>query len=108
MRQSLATRTQLTLRYNQGLAEGAARRGLPFIDIADAIIKLTSGVVADRFRHPDPTDHHLDPEKAGPLGPSASTPRAAIGIEVRCDHRGIGRACRPPPAGLSPRPQWVR
>ena len=67
VKQPLAARTRLTLSYNQKLAQGAAQRGLHFIDIVEEIIDPTTGTVSDRFRHPDPTDHHLDPEKTGPL-----------------------------------------
>ena len=64
---SLADRTALTLHYNQRLQQGAAERGLAFIDIAALIINPTTSVVDDAFRHPDPHDHHLDPDKAGRL-----------------------------------------
>ncbi|MCM2294387.1 SGNH/GDSL hydrolase family protein [Allorhizobium sp. BGMRC 0089] len=67
VRASLRERTDLTLDYNAKLREEAGKRSLPFIDITDKIINSHTRVIDDNFRHPDPTDHHLDPKKAGPL-----------------------------------------
>lgn len=64
---SLVDRTALTLIYNGGLCAGAENRGLPFIDISDTILDPTTRCLSVDFRHPDPTDHHLNPELVGPL-----------------------------------------
>lgn len=64
---SLADRTALTLRYNERLKDGASKRGVQFIDIADALVDDRTGVIHEYYRHPDPADHHLHPERAGRL-----------------------------------------
>jgi hypothetical protein len=64
---SLQERTALTRRYNAALRRLALERDLPFIDIGDLVLDPATGVVADRFRHPDKTDHHLNPKLVGPL-----------------------------------------
>ena len=64
---SLRERTQLTLEYNRKIEAGAARLDLPFIDIAPRLIDPESGVLADYYRHPDPLDHHLHPDRTGAL-----------------------------------------
>lgn len=64
---SLRDRTALTMKYNDMLRAGAARRGLPFIDISPLLIDPGTGVIDDRYRHPDPRDHHLHPDRAAPL-----------------------------------------
>ncbi|SFI84314.1 hypothetical protein [Methylobacterium brachiatum] len=68
---SLVERTQLTMRYNAMLRDGAARRGLPFIDISSEIIDRATGVISDAFRAEDPLDHHLNSERAGRLWATA-------------------------------------
>ena len=67
IRQSLVERTNLTLAYNQSLADGAARRGLPYIEITGGILNPVTCLVREDVRHPDPADHHLDPEKVAGL-----------------------------------------
>lgn len=64
---SLAERTHLTLRYNGRLRDEAAKRALPYVDVMDSVLNAETGLLDDRWRHPDPTDHHLDPEQAGAL-----------------------------------------
>jgi hypothetical protein len=58
---SLLERTNLTIAYNLQLAAEAAKRDIPFIDIGQLVRDPRSGVVADEYRNPDPTDHHLHP-----------------------------------------------
>ena len=67
VKSTLRQRTDLTLDYNRELYKGAQLRRLPFIDITDNVLDQDTGVIAESFRHPDPTDHHLHPEKVGPL-----------------------------------------
>jgi hypothetical protein len=64
---TLQQRTELTLDYNRRLKAEAEARGLPFIDISQAVLDPATGVIAERFRNPDPLDHHLDTAKAGKL-----------------------------------------
>ncbi|MQT13228.1 hypothetical protein [Segnochrobactrum spirostomi] len=64
---SLIDRTRLTLDYNARLAEGAAARGLPFIDIAAAVLCPEAGVVRDEYRRKDPLNHHLHRRRAAAL-----------------------------------------
>jgi hypothetical protein len=68
---TLTERTDLTLRYNARLREGTIARGLPFLDLTDDVLDPRTGLVSEAFRHPDPTDHHLNPEKVGPLWANA-------------------------------------
>lgn len=60
-------RTELTLRYNQALAEMAARRTTAYIDISADILDAETGLVAETYRNPDPRDHHLHPIKSAHL-----------------------------------------
>jgi len=64
---SLRDRTALTFAYNDALARQARLRRLPYIDISQGLIDPATGLIADRFRHPNPTNHHLDPVTTGPL-----------------------------------------
>jgi hypothetical protein len=64
---TLAQRTALTFAYNDRLRAQAARRALAFIDITQDVLDPQTGVIAESFRHPDPTDHHLDPAKIAML-----------------------------------------
>ncbi|WP_416409223.1 hypothetical protein [Agrobacterium rosae] len=64
---SLRERTALTLRYNIRLEYEASTRGLPYVDISSEILDEQNGVLRPEFRSADPTDHHLAPDKAGPL-----------------------------------------
>lgn len=63
----LSERTELTLAYNAMLRSRAKRRSIPYVEITDSVFDKDTGVVSDRFRHPDPRDHHLDPDEAGKL-----------------------------------------
>lgn len=60
-------RTDLTLRYNAATSEQAAARSLPFVDISSDLIDAATGVLAHRWRHPDPSDHHIHPADGGAL-----------------------------------------
>ena len=64
---SQAERTHLTLAYNRRLAETCAGLGLRFVDFTPDLLDPATGVIADRFRHPDPLDHHLHPDLGGRL-----------------------------------------
>lgn len=64
---TLLQRTELTLANNAKLRATAQHRGLPFIDNVEKILGRDTHVVAEYFRHPDPNNHHLDPQKASVL-----------------------------------------
>lgn len=64
---TLRERTELTLRYNRRLESEAASRGLPFIDLSPALLDPCTGHVFDKYRNPNPLDHHLHPERTGAL-----------------------------------------
>lgn len=60
---SIKDRTQLTLQYNRSLSAMASDLGCSYFDLSDAFVNVNTGLVSDFFRHPDPSDHHLDPSK---------------------------------------------
>jgi hypothetical protein len=64
---TLSQRTDLTMRYNAQLKAAAQQRSLPFIDLSELALDPDSGMIREEFRHSDPTDHHLDPDKVGAL-----------------------------------------
>ncbi|KSV94289.1 hypothetical protein [Sinorhizobium sp. GL28] len=64
---SIRDRTALTLTYNRILQSEAQKRNLPFVDISERLIDGKTGVISDEYRHADPLNHHLDPERAAPL-----------------------------------------
>lgn len=61
---TLRQRTDLTLAYNRAIAAFAAARNLPFIDVSDRMLDPASALLDDRYRNPDPGDHHLHAERA--------------------------------------------
>ena len=62
---SYRDRTDLTLEYNHGLASICLAESLRFVDLTFDLIDPTTRLLHDRFRHPDPKDHHLNPQTAG-------------------------------------------
>ncbi|MEG3176389.1 hypothetical protein U1872_09120 [Sphingomonas sp. RB3P16] len=64
---SLLERTRLTQRYNERLRQEATSRGLCYVDLLDSVLNAQTGVLDDKWRHPDPTDHHLDPAQVSIL-----------------------------------------
>jgi hypothetical protein len=64
---TLRQRTDLTFRYNERLSSEASKRGLPLVDLAGQMADPATGVISDAYRHPNPTDHHADPDKTAPL-----------------------------------------
>lgn len=60
-------RTDLTLEYNSRLAKICATEGLRFADLTSDLLDPETLLLHERFRHPDPKDHHLNPETAGPV-----------------------------------------
>lgn len=64
---SLAERTALTLAFNNELQQRCADRKILYLDLTDTLLDPLTGVVADRFRNPDPADHHLNKRMVSPL-----------------------------------------
>jgi hypothetical protein len=64
---SLVDRTALTLRYNRMIRQGAEVRGYVFVDISANLLNVDGKTIAHQFRHPDQTDHHVNPELVGPI-----------------------------------------
>jgi hypothetical protein len=60
-------RTDLTLRYNDLLGAGCAEDGISYIDFTPDFIDPDTLLLNDWFRHPDKSDHHLHPERAGKI-----------------------------------------
>ncbi len=61
---TMVERTRSTVDYNTALRAWTDRHGCVFVDLDEATIDPTTGVVRPEFRNPDPFDHHLSP---GPL-----------------------------------------
>jgi hypothetical protein len=74
-------RTDLTLEYNQRLADICLAEDLRFADLTLDLLDPTTRLLHHRFRHPDPKDHHLNPQTAGPVW--ARRVREAVG-DVEC------------------------
>jgi len=58
-------RTDLTFEYNRRLKAFCTSHGLAFADIASGLLDPETLLIADRFRHPDIMDHHLNPVTGG-------------------------------------------
>ena len=56
---SLRDRTDLTFEYNARLREWSRREGCSFLDYEAEVVDAHTGLVAARFRNPNPLDHHL-------------------------------------------------
>jgi hypothetical protein len=54
-------RTELTLSYNERLAEISAARSAVFVDVTSFQLDPVTGLVADSLLHPDRANHHLNP-----------------------------------------------
>jgi hypothetical protein len=54
-------RTELTMRYNQRLAEISAARSAVFVDVTSFQLDPATGLVADSLLNPDRANHHLNP-----------------------------------------------
>lgn len=81
---TLLQRTKLTLYYNEKLRAAAQYRRLPFIDITGKVLDQDTQVVAEYFRYPNPSDHHLDPQKVSALWATELN-----GIDCSCCHAAI-------------------
>lgn len=53
---------------------------LNFVDLAPDIIDSVKNLLHDRFRHPDPRNHHLDPE----LGSGVWARRILAAVGLAC------------------------
>jgi hypothetical protein len=54
-------RTELTLRYNERLAEICAECSAVFVDVTSFQLDPATGLVADSLLNPDRANHHLNP-----------------------------------------------
>jgi len=61
---SYRDRTDLTLEYNRRLGVFCASVGFRFADLTPHLIDSSTQLLAERFRHPDPLNHHLNPDEA--------------------------------------------
>ncbi len=59
---SIEERTELTVAYNHELAAWAERTSSAFMDLDPDLLDPSTGLVASRFIHGDPSEHHLDPD----------------------------------------------
>jgi hypothetical protein len=66
VRATLRERTALTHRFNDRLRDLADDRGLPVLDLTGPTLDPDTGVVHDRYRHADPSNHHLHPRRVRP------------------------------------------
>jgi len=73
-------RTALVLRFNEALAELAALRRLPYIDITAETLDSASGVVGDQFLVEQGIDHHQSQARTAPLW-TARLERVLAGID---------------------------
>jgi hypothetical protein len=64
---TLQERTKLTLEYNQKLRDYSIQEGCSFIDLEKDILDRKTGLIAARFRHPNPLNHHLNEQTIAPL-----------------------------------------
>lgn len=60
---SINQRTKLTFLYNEAIQKICLETGCQYINIFDHLISKETGIVDDRFRNEDPTDHHLSTRK---------------------------------------------
>ena len=60
-------RTDLTLEYNLRLGAFCAAAGFRFADLTPHLLDPSTQLLAERFRHPNPLDHHLNPDEAAPV-----------------------------------------
>ncbi len=67
VKSSLRERTELTLCYNQKLRSFCSKNNLGFLDFEKDILDAESHLIKDEFLHPNPQDHHLNPDAMMPL-----------------------------------------
>jgi hypothetical protein len=60
---SLAQRAELTRSYNRRLREWAGAHRAEILDYEDDVTDPATGMVRPELVHPDPLNHHLDPER---------------------------------------------
>jgi hypothetical protein len=62
----IAERTRITREYNAAVRAWVNDRRCTFLDLEPSMLDGSSGLVRREFVHPDPFDHHLDPEALRP------------------------------------------
>ena len=61
VKESIKSRTGLTLSFNQSLRKLAENKNLFFLDMDSDLLDTKSGIVRSEFLHTNPKDHHLNP-----------------------------------------------
>lgn len=59
VRASQRQRTDLTLRYNDRMARWAEAEDVTYVDVSDELLDPATNLIHERFRRPDPGNHHL-------------------------------------------------
>jgi hypothetical protein len=87
---SLKDRTALTLEFNAHLKTRCDIESIRYVDIASDFLDAKTGLIADKFRHPNVLDHHLNPRTAGPVWFKAiSTAADAVAKETETLAQGV-------------------
>lgn len=60
---TLRERTAITLRYNTRLEQRCHEAGIEFVDVTAPQFDPATGAIRENLRRPDPTDHHLHPQR---------------------------------------------
>ncbi len=64
---TLRERTDLTFQYNQRLRQFGQQHGFQYLDFAQDLLNPETNLLDDRFRDPNPLDHHLDSVTLAPV-----------------------------------------
>ena len=64
---TLKQRTDLTREYNKRLREYCDQENYLFLDLEKDILDINTGVINDKFRYPNPLNHHLNDQEISPL-----------------------------------------
>lgn len=67
VRASYRDRTDLTLEYNMRLKEICGSEQITYADFMPHLLDPDTRLLRNYYRHPDPRDHHLHPERTGAL-----------------------------------------
>ncbi|MFZ5759343.1 MAG: hypothetical protein ACOY32_06925 [Thermodesulfobacteriota bacterium] len=67
VRATMRERTELTIRFNKELRSICDKEHFSFIDLQHHTLDTKTMIVHDKFLHPNPLDHHLDPRQVKPV-----------------------------------------
>lgn len=65
VRATFRERTDLTLKFNQGLRDIATNINLKYIDASEFFLDVNTSLCDTKFRNKDKADHHMDNHRAG-------------------------------------------